>query len=244
MNALTELIKKIGIFMIAAQAVIHFAPEIKYAKYMKLIVGIMILLQFLSPVYRIVGGMEAEWSTQLSDMEREMEKDMQTAGLSEDFADSYSLADTVVKSMEQEIKFRLNNNLMSGSLSGKYVVTSVTVSLERVDENNENAPEYLLNKIRVVVREHAEYAADTAGTEREPDAGSMDDENVKGRVEKVQIDKINITPAGFEEESDMSSAHGEEKTGDSLRKRFCNVLGMDEKYMEVRVYGALEETAK
>ena len=37
MNELVETIKKIGIFMIAAQAVLHFAPGQKYEKYIKLI---------------------------------------------------------------------------------------------------------------------------------------------------------------------------------------------------------------
>ena len=48
MSALIELIKRIGIFMIAAQAVLHFTPGQKYEKYIKLIVGMMVLLQFVT----------------------------------------------------------------------------------------------------------------------------------------------------------------------------------------------------
>ena len=44
MGVLVDVIKKIGIFMLAAQAVIHFAPGQKYEKYIKLIVGILILV--------------------------------------------------------------------------------------------------------------------------------------------------------------------------------------------------------
>lgn len=237
MNALVELIKKIGIFMIAAQAVIHFAPDIKYAKYMKLIVGIMILLQFLSPVYRIVNGMEADWSAQLANMEQELE----TAGLSEDFSDSYSALETVTKSMEQEIKSKLNNNLSEDNLNKNYVVKNVMVNIENTADNNGNSAEYILNRIQVVVWECAE---DAAGTEHKAGMESTNEINNTTGIEKIQIDKIAIPKDGFEEGNDTASEYSEEKTADSLRRRFCSALGMDEKYMEVRVYGALKETGE
>lgn len=241
MSALVELIKKIGIFMIAAQAVIHFAPDIKYAKYMKLIVGIMILLQFLSPVYRIVSGMEADWNARLSDMEQDMRSDMQIAGLSEDFTGSYSAAEVVTNSMEQEIKSKLNDILLNDNSNKKYVVTSVIVSLEASRENGENVPEYVLNKIQVAVWEHAEV---TSGTERDPDAGSTDDVNDVGKVGKVQIEKIDISEDSLEEGTGAATEYREGKDADSLRKRFCNALGMDEKYMEVKVYGTSKEVVE
>ncbi|MDE6749650.1 MAG: stage III sporulation protein AF [Lachnospiraceae bacterium] len=223
MNALVELIKKIGIFMIAAQAVIHFAPDIKYAKYMKLIVGIMILLQFLSPVYGIVSGMEADWGEKLSDMEMEFD----TYGVSENLTDSYSSLETVEESMEQEIKYRLNNYLTSGDSKENYIVTGVTIELERAGGNNVNTAEYTLKRIRVVVWEHTENAV---GSERVSDTDATGDVNSIDKIDKIQVDKINITSDSMEE--------NEDKTTDNLRGRFCSVLGMEEKYMEVVVYGA------
>ena len=44
-----ENIRQIGIFMIVAQTVIHFAAGQKYEKYLKIIAGVIILLQFISP---------------------------------------------------------------------------------------------------------------------------------------------------------------------------------------------------
>ena len=58
MGVLVDVIKKIGIFMLAAQAVIHFAPGQKYEKYIKLIVGILILVQFIIPINKLLGGDE------------------------------------------------------------------------------------------------------------------------------------------------------------------------------------------
>ena len=223
MNALVDLIKKIGIFMIAAQAVIHFAPDIKYAKYMKLIVGIMILLQFLSPVYGIVSGMEADWGEKLSDMEMEFDE----YGLTDNLTDSYSVLKAVEESMEQEIKYRLNNYISSEDLKGTYVVTSVMIELEKAGGNNENAAEYALKRMRVVVWEHTEG---TGGTESVSDTDDTGDVNNIDKVDKIQVDKINITSNSIEE--------NEDKVTDNLRGRFCSALGMEEEYMEVVVYGA------
>lgn len=223
MNALVELIKRIGIFMIAAQAVIHFAPDIKYAKYMKLIVGITVLLQFLSPVYRIMSGMETDWGGKLSDMAAELD----TYGLSEQLSDSHSVSESVTDSMEQEIKYRLNNCLSGVNSRENYVVTNVIVELERTGGNNENSTEYTLKRIKVVVWEHTE---DSAGIEYASDTDDTAGANDIGRIDKVQIDKINIAENIMEE--------NESKTTDNLRKMFCSALGMEEKYMEVVVYGA------
>lgn len=223
MDALLELIKKIGIFMIAAQAVIHFAPDIKYAKYMKLIMGILVLLQFLSPVYKIVSGMEADWGAQLSDMEQEFD----AYGLSENLSDSYSASEAVTERMEQEIKYRLNNCLSGIDPEKKHVVTSVIIKLEKSGGNSESTTEYTISRIKVVVWEHTEGAA---GEEHVSDADSTGGENNIERIEKIQVDKIGITENGSEEK--------ENETTDNLREMFCSVLGMEEKYMEVVVYGA------
>lgn len=224
MNALVELIKRIGIFMIAAQVVIHFAPDRKYAKYMKLIAGVMILLQFLSPIYEIVCGATMNWSEQLSNMEQEFNADV----FSETFATSDSALETVANSIEREIKSKLNNELdnelydeLSGGDSGcSYMVTSVRVSLEKSDAKDENDVEYTLDKIDVAVWRHREDGSDT------------------DRIEKVQVDKISIAKDEMEGNENAAAVGDEQEAGDSLRRRFCNVLGIDEKYMEVRIYGA------
>lgn len=222
MNALVDLIKKIGIFMIAAQAVIHFAPDIKYAKYMKLIVGILVLLQFLSPVYKIVSGMEVDWSAQLSDMEQEFD----VYGVSENLSDSYSVSEAVTKSMEQEIKYRLKDYISGIDSEKNYVVTNVIIELEKSDMNSENTSEYTISRIKVVVWERSEGDADEGNVS---DADSTGDENNIERIEKIQVDKIGITQSASEEK--------ENETTDNLRSKFCSVLGMEEKYMEVVVYG-------
>ena len=48
-NALFQAICKVGIFMICAQAIIHFRPREVYEKYLKLLVSVMILIQLFLP---------------------------------------------------------------------------------------------------------------------------------------------------------------------------------------------------
>lgn len=53
-------IRQMGVFMICAQALIHFKPKGSYEKYMKLLVSAMILVQILSPVAALLSGKEGQ----------------------------------------------------------------------------------------------------------------------------------------------------------------------------------------
>lgn len=45
-----RIICQMGIFMLCAQSIVHFRPRGSYEKYLKVLVGIMLLLQLLAPV--------------------------------------------------------------------------------------------------------------------------------------------------------------------------------------------------
>lgn len=113
-----DTIREIGIFMIAAQAVVHFAPGRQYEKYIKSVSGIIILLLFLKPVLQIAGSAWEEpqallekWE-ELTDMPDFSEK-LQTDGVTEE----------VVSRMAAEIKERLNRELHADA----YVVSRVSI---------------------------------------------------------------------------------------------------------------------
>ena len=65
---------KVGIFMICAQALLHFSPKATYEKYLKLLVGVMVLIQLCLPVFSLVfgGGME-ETARQLEQFRTELQ---------------------------------------------------------------------------------------------------------------------------------------------------------------------------
>lgn len=55
-EGLLSSIRQMGVFMICAQALIYFKPKGSYEKYLKLLVGAMILVQLLSPVAALLAG--------------------------------------------------------------------------------------------------------------------------------------------------------------------------------------------
>ena len=110
-------IREIGIFMIAAQAVVHFAPGIRYEKYIKSISGVIILLLFLKPFLQLSGGKWEEPEQIISKM----------AELAEmpDFPESEqitSATDTAAARMEEEIQKLLNQELAEENRYVKRVV--------------------------------------------------------------------------------------------------------------------------
>lgn len=77
MQGLFQTICRIGIFMICAQAAVHFRPRESYEKYLKLLVSAMVLIQLFLPVGRFLshmGGGEEEVLPQafLEGLEEEM----------------------------------------------------------------------------------------------------------------------------------------------------------------------------
>ncbi len=56
LDALLGSIRQMSIFMICAQALIYFKPKGSYEKYLKLLVGAMILVQLFGPVQALLSG--------------------------------------------------------------------------------------------------------------------------------------------------------------------------------------------
>ena len=79
-SILFQTICKIGIFMICAQAIIHFRPMETYEKYLKLLVSAMILIQLFLPIgsFLLGGGME-QTLQRLEQLRTQLEKEMDSA---------------------------------------------------------------------------------------------------------------------------------------------------------------------
>lgn len=77
-NPLFQAICRVGMFMICAQAIVHFRPNEAYEKYLKLLVSVMILIQLFLPIgsFLLGGGME-ETARRLELFRTQLEQDMQ-----------------------------------------------------------------------------------------------------------------------------------------------------------------------
>ena len=110
-------IREIGIFMIAAQAVVHFAPGIRYEKYIKSISGVIILLLFLKPFLQMSGGRWEEPGQIFAEMAEltEMPDLPETAQIT-------SATDAAAARMEEEIQKLLNQEFAEENRYVKRVV--------------------------------------------------------------------------------------------------------------------------
>ena len=102
-NSLFQAICRMGIFMICAQAVIHFRPKEVYEKYLKLMVSVMVLIQVFLPIGNfLLGDGREDVLNALGQLGRELEQSMEEAG--EDAA----AADELLEKMTlEEIRKRL-----------------------------------------------------------------------------------------------------------------------------------------
>ncbi|MGN0431886.1 MAG: hypothetical protein ACI4EQ_05960 [Lachnospiraceae bacterium] len=104
-NSLLSLIKQVSIFVICAQMLLHFKPTAQYGKYIKLLIGVMVLAQMFVPVMAILGkGGEAVFSGRLDYYRSMIAAGMERAGL-----ESVSTAERIEEMRMEEIKSALNN---------------------------------------------------------------------------------------------------------------------------------------
>lgn len=100
---LFQAICRTGIFMICAQALIHFRPKEAYEKYLKLLVSVMVLIQVFLPVGSLLLGKGGQKAAQtLEQFSRELEQGM------EDAKESAAAADALLEKMTlEEVRRRL-----------------------------------------------------------------------------------------------------------------------------------------
>ncbi len=97
-----EFMKKIGIFIVCAQSFLHFSAGKPYEKYVKLLVGIMILAQFSLPLRAVfLEGDEGELWEGIERFQKELEEE--AGKIVWDYEEENEAADA----LEKEIKMKL-----------------------------------------------------------------------------------------------------------------------------------------
>lgn len=75
-----QAICRTGIFMICAQAIVHFRPQESYEKYLKLLVSVMVLIQLFLPLGSFLAGIRGEAAVgQLESFRQSLEQSMEEA---------------------------------------------------------------------------------------------------------------------------------------------------------------------
>ncbi len=79
-----EIIKEIGIFIVIAQAVLYFVPGESYVKYVKVIIGIIMIAKIAQPVLALTSEKTFEdilaesqtFTQEMSELEKSYEKEL------------------------------------------------------------------------------------------------------------------------------------------------------------------------
>lgn len=211
MGTIVANIKEIGIFMIAAQAVMHFAPGKHYEKYIKLIASVMVLLLFMRPFVSGADEIEAEWEEGMEQITQSLEE-QDTGQDSQSLWGNAMVRDTAMQQIEEEIQTRLNLELEQE----EYRVTEVEIQLEETETTGvrEEDAGWNVGCIRIVMEKQ--------DTEHEPETGENEDASIK--IDKITVDLETDDRMDSSERTDLESTY---------RSMFADVLGIGEDRVEV-----------
>lgn len=213
-----ENIKRIGLFLIAAQTVMHFTAGHQYEKYMRIITGIVVLLLFITPFSAYKGNAADAWQEEL---ERIMKK-MESSGnlWTEEMLDTdYGAGKSVIRQLETEIKRKLNDEAELEGLE----ITDVNTEWEEEEGRSGAVQDIRLAGIRIRLREKAKDGEITPDREK---ANPVAAEN------PIAIEKIRIGPQAVTENQKEESAGLTERLQE-YRNRFAGILEIEEEKVEV-----------
>lgn len=149
MNML-ESIRQIGVFMIVAQTVMHFAASGQYEKYMKIIAGVIVLLLFVRPFISGSDGQVMKWQEEMTHiMEQIEERSVDFGNMAYEGGSTEAL---VIRQIEEEITRRLNAAAGHGC---RVVKTTIELTGQEKGDyviGEAGAGEYVFERVRVTVR--------------------------------------------------------------------------------------------
>ena len=264
MNML-ESIRQIGIFMIVAQTVMHFAANGQYEKYMKIIAGVIVLMLFIRPFISGSDGLVMKWQDEMTHIMEQIE--VQSGDFGNMAYEGGSTEALVIRQIEEEITRRLNEAAVGYDCR----VVKTTIELIRqakVDSviGEAEAGEYVFDRVRVTVRNQSglgeRQAAQTEQSEtdvgwmaqteqsaegikqpgeaegkwsRENDGESM---AAKDEADRIRIGEITVkvgAETGTEQATDGCGETAENMQ--ELKQLFAQTLGIAEDRVEVVYLG-------
>lgn len=214
---MVENIRRIGIFMIAAQTVMHFAAGKQYEKYMKIITGIIVLLLFITPFVSSSGISITDWQTELERMEQQIQSNMQT-----ELSYIASPAQTVVlRQIEEEVKERMNEMISEHAC----IVTDVEIVLEETYDGDSEGTErsFAFGSVKVTLRDKA---TDASGNTLQSGTIRIDEITV-GHEPQPREDAVSREKQGLSRDEEI----------DEYRQLFAQILGIAADKVEVIYHG-------
>lgn len=131
-NSLFQAICRTGIFMICAQAIVHFRPQESYEKYLKLLVSVMVLVQLFFPLGSFLAGVGGEdVRGQLENFRESLEQSMEEARQQAEETDALLEQMTL-----EEVRRRMEEQIADAQTQDEQDVNLQTIIRED-EQNNE-----------------------------------------------------------------------------------------------------------
>ncbi len=145
LDAFFEAICRVGIFMICAQAVVHFRPQESYEKYLKLIVSVMILLQLFLPIGGVfLAGGKTDVAKQLTKLTQSIEEGRrlaeEKAAETEEMLEQMTLEE-VQKRIEAQVQQDAEAVLSEEPVQAEFAGWNEGATEAGVSESGEKSPE-------------------------------------------------------------------------------------------------------
>lgn len=208
MGELVEVIRRIGLFLVAAQVILHLAPEKRYEKYLRLIAGVIVLGLLARPLFRIS---EEGWQELQEEAKQELTEGMERLKQEYGGEDWESISDSeqflqteYEETIKNEIKSKLNYFLLKEELS--------LASAEFVEGQG----------LMLTLRTAQESEAD------ERDHPQQDKEGIQIHPVRIRLS----SDSGREEEGEQTEWETRES---ELKKEICRILEMNPSELEVRI---------
>ena len=134
-TTLKETVCQITVFMICAQAMIHFRPKDSYEKYLRMLLGAMILIQIFQPFCQLFCGVTGqELVASVEQFQRELDFGLEEASkqalLAGQKLEDMSLLEVQERLMRQE------NETEEKSFAGELVREEGMVQEENLEQEN------------------------------------------------------------------------------------------------------------
>lgn len=228
---MTDTIRRIGLFIIAAQTFIHFAAGQQYERYMKIIAGVIVLLMFVQPFTRSELNFADRWQNEMELLTEQIER--QNGASPERMPDTdYGAGERILRQLEEEVKNRLNQLVSSEG----YYITDVLIDWTgNMGQDPENSQDMGIDQIRIYMR-------------RQEQSG----ENPSILIEEIQVEMQSVPRDQEKEDGFHDTKQGTEdvqKIGENdmaqdmecrmqeYRRRFAQMLEIDEERVEVKYVG-------
>lgn len=217
-----EIMKRTSVFLILAQAIIHFRPNPSYEKYFKFLVGIMTIVLLVIPLLELLHSdigirytaCMNHYTAALAEM-TETELTGQTP----------APAELYLEEMGEEIRAKLQGYAWERG----YQITAAQLQEMTVGDLTDGAEDGGGYRVRVQMRPQNKNAAGMAAEAESSKNQAEQAVNPISGVTDITIEEIQIG-----EKTDKTGTRRETEL--EFRRAFANLLGIEEDRLEVEIH--------